>query len=384
MYDFEKPNYKENNIINLMSSISNNFGKKHKYNELKALDSRELSKYDNIVLIVIDGLGYNYLKTQKDSFLYKHLKTKLSTTFLAATTCANTAFQVGYPPQQHGLTGWTMYLKETKSIVKILPFTNYDNDEQVSENNLIIDNILEIESYHKDFKSDCYTIIEKEKSKRKFINYVASNTKIIPTETDIHVLPELKDLINQKSKNRRYIHAYLDEFDSIQHISGVGTPKTNLFFETIDNQIRELSKNIKNTKTKLIITSDHGMIDYDKDSQIFIENIVGLEECLSIPITGEPRVRNCYVKPNKVDKFLKIVKNKLSKYCWCIKGEDIINDNFYGLGTPNPKLFDRVGDYILIMRDNYVLFDSTSNIQKATHGAFNEDERFVPLVTLDL
>ena len=41
MYDFEKPNYKENNIINLMSSISNNFGKKHKYNELKALDARK-------------------------------------------------------------------------------------------------------------------------------------------------------------------------------------------------------------------------------------------------------------------------------------------------------------------------------------------------------
>jgi hypothetical protein len=36
----------------------------------------------------------------------------------------------------------------------------------------------------------------------------------------------------------------------------------------------------------------------------------------------------------------------------------LINDNFYGLGEVNKKLFDRVGDYVLIMKDNYVLRDT--------------------------
>ena len=112
MYKFTLPNYKENNIVNLMSSISSSFGKKHQYKQLESLGSEKLNNFENVVLIVIDGLGYNYLKKQKNSFLFKHLHSKLTTTFLSTTACANTVFQVGYPPQQHALTGWTINLKE--------------------------------------------------------------------------------------------------------------------------------------------------------------------------------------------------------------------------------------------------------------------------------
>ena len=55
--------------------------------------------------------------------MFKHLKSKLTTTFLSTTACANTALQVGYPPQQHGLTGWTINLKEVGGITQVLPFT---------------------------------------------------------------------------------------------------------------------------------------------------------------------------------------------------------------------------------------------------------------------
>ena len=61
MYDFILPDYKGTSIVNLMSSISNNFGKKHSYTNLKSLPSTEISKSKNVVLIVIDGLDYNYL-----------------------------------------------------------------------------------------------------------------------------------------------------------------------------------------------------------------------------------------------------------------------------------------------------------------------------------
>jgi len=81
-----------------MSSISNSFGKKHDYRELNLLDSKELKKFKNVVLIVIDGLGYNYLKKQENSFLLNNLKTSLTSTFLSTTACANTSFSVGYPP----------------------------------------------------------------------------------------------------------------------------------------------------------------------------------------------------------------------------------------------------------------------------------------------
>jgi hypothetical protein len=56
MYEFNTPNYSKGNIVNLMSSISNSFGKDHSYNQLECLNDEDLNKFDNIALIVVDGL----------------------------------------------------------------------------------------------------------------------------------------------------------------------------------------------------------------------------------------------------------------------------------------------------------------------------------------
>lgn len=389
MYEFTLPNYKEDNIINLMSSISNSFWKEHDYNQLKYLNDNNLNDFDNIVLIVIDWLGYNYLKKQKSSFLFKHLNSKLTTTFLSTTACANTAFQVGYPPQQHALTWWTINLKEVGWITQVLPFTPRFGWKTLSENNFNINKIMDIESFHKGFNGKCFTIIEKNKSKRDFIKYVAKGTKIISAKTHKDIFIKLEELIKNKSKGRRFIHAYMDEFDSIQHYHGLDGKKTGMLFVDIDEQIKVLSESVKGTNTKLIVVSDHGLIDLTKESEIWIEDIPGLEDCLTIPITGEPRVRDCFVRPSKVNDFKKIIETKMSKYCWCFEWTQLIEDNFYGLGKPNKKLFDRVGDYVLIMKENYVLRDKLANhehqekSEKASHGAFSDDEMLVPLITID-
>lgn len=383
MYEFDVPDYSKNNIVNLMSSISNSFWKKHDYNQLESLNSDVLKNFDNIVLIVVDGLGYNYLKTQQESFLYKNIHWKLNTTFLSTTVSANTVFQVWYPPQQHGLTGWTMNLKETGWITQILPFTLKSWWEVLSKNNYDISDIIDIESFHEGFDSDSFTILSEEKSKRDFIKYTAKNTEIIGTKKYQDTFEELSILINTKSEKRKFIHVYMDEFDSIQHNHWIGTTKTNNLFNDIDNRIQKVSESIQGTNTKLIIVADHGLLNIPKKSEIWLKNILWLEECLTVSITGEPRVRDCFVRPGKVKDFEKIIKTQMSKYCWCFKWEELINNNFYGLGKPNKKLFDRVWDYVLIMKKDYVLKNNNDHTEKWSHGAFSDDEMFVPLIVVD-
>lgn len=113
----------------------------------------------------------------------------------------------------------------------------------------------------------------------------------------------------------------MDEFDSIQHHHGVDDIKTSKLFTQIDNKIIALSESIKDTNTKLIVVFDHGLINVTKESEIRVEDIPDLADCLTIPITGESRVRNCFVRPRKVEEFEKIIADKISTYCWCFKGE---------------------------------------------------------------
>lgn len=389
MYPFKLPEYKRGSIINLMSSISNSFGKKHKYAEIPALSSKELKKFKNIVLIVIDGLGYNYLKKQKNSFLLENLNSSMTSTFLSTTACANTAFLVGYPPQQHALTGWDINLKEIGAITTILPFFPMFGGEPLAESGFEMNKIMDIKSFHKGFKGKCFTLIDKNIAYSPFSNYVSKDTKIIPTQTYKNTFTKLKKLIKKKSLKKRFIHIYVPELDHFAHKEGVGSKEVKKIFLDLDKRIKNLAKSVKRTNTKLIVVADHGLIDSTKTTEIWVENIKGLKDCLTIPLTGEARVRNCYVRPRKVKDFEKIVKTKMSKYCWCFKGEKLIKDNLYGLGKPNKRLFDRVGDYVLIMKKNYILRDKLANYEKPKgphkghHGGVSSDEMIVPLILIN-
>jgi len=389
MYNFILPDYKGKSIVNLMSSIANNFGKKHKYKELDYLSSSELEKFKNIVLIVIDGLGYNYLVRHNDSFLFNNLRSSITSTFLSTTACANTVFSVGYPAQQHAITAWNVNLKEVGAIVTVLPFHTRYKSECLTKYNFDINQIMDIEPFHKGFNAKCFTLIDKKFVDSSFTRYISQGTNIIPISSYKNAFVKLKKLIKRKSSNRRFIHTYLPEFDSLIHKNGVKSKVVEDLFFDLDKRVRKLVNAIKGTNTRVIVVSDHGLIDCPKKSIIWVEDIKGMKECLTIPLTGESRVRNCYVRPSKVKDFEKIVKNKLSKYCWCFKGEKLIKDNLYGLGKPNKRLFDRIGDYVLIMKKNYALKDKLSNHKKtdkpllAKHGGVSSDEMFIPLILID-
>jgi predicted AlkP superfamily pyrophosphatase or phosphodiesterase len=386
MSDFILPDYKGNNIVNLMSSISYNFGKRHYYVEHKFLSSKELRKFKNIVMIVVDGLGYNYLNGKKDSFLFKNIRSKTTSTFLSTTACANTVFSIGYPPQQHALTGWDINLKEVGAVSTILPFIPIYGGEDLSKSGFKMKNILDTPSFHKGFNCKCYTLIDKKLSGSSFTSYISRDSEIVPTKNYKNTFTKLKEVVSQKCDKRRFIHAYIYELDSLSHKKGFDSPNVAFIFQDIDRRITEFSKFLKGTNTGLIVISDHGFINISPKTEIWVEDIDGLKECLTVTLAGEPRTRDCFVRPSKVKQFESIVKNKMDEYCWCFKGEELIQKNFYGLGKPNKKLFDRVGDYVLIMKKNYILRERLANYQKpekfhkGKHGGVSENEMFVPLI----
>ena len=79
----ELPNYNGGSIVNLMNSIAQGFGSKTKYKPLKILPPSKLKNYKNIVLIVIDGMGFEYLKEKnKKSIFLENLVGCMTSVFL--------------------------------------------------------------------------------------------------------------------------------------------------------------------------------------------------------------------------------------------------------------------------------------------------------------
>lgn len=375
----ELPNY-QNSIVNLMSSISRALGKKSEYPELKILPSSELKRYKNIVLLVLDGVGYEYLKN-KNSVLTQNCVGKITSVFPPTTASAITTFATGKAPQQHAFTGWFVYLKELGIVSKILPFSPRAGGPSFTKQKIKVKDVLDVKSLPKKTKGNSYTIVPKEIASSDFTK---ANAKRIRSYTNLNGLfAQIKKTIKADS-SKKYIYAYWPEFDSLSHHYGINSKRTERHFKEINKKLMAFLKKIKQTNTILIITADHGLIDTPKERIIKLENHPLLKECLTLPFCGDARTVYCYVHPNKAKQFESYVKNRLNKFCWLYQSEELVNKHFFGLFKPNPKLKERIGDYTLIMKENYVFLDQIlgeeRNVHVGNHGGTSKEEMIVPLI----
>ena len=145
-----KPDFNGNNIVNLMSSISSHFGLINKYKELNLLSSKKIKEKKNIVLLMVDGLGYdsvlyfaNKNPSEFKSILLKNLKGSITSIFPSTTSAGVTSFATGLAPLNHGFLGWYMHCKEFGGAVSLLSLKNRD------KSNIKLDQIEIIKSTQK-------------------------------------------------------------------------------------------------------------------------------------------------------------------------------------------------------------------------------------------
>lgn len=379
------PNYKDGSIVNLMSSIKKSFGGKSLYQPLNNFDDSSISN-KNVVLLVIDGLGYEYLeKYGKESFLYKNLKGKMTSVFPATTASAMTSFATGVAPQQHALTGWFMYLKEMGMTSIILPFTSRAGEFKFWEKNINYEDIYEQKSFFEDLKANSFSIKHKSYSESKYSLLTSKGAKTLGHSNLNGFFRQINKALN--NNGRKFILAYWAKFDSICHREGTDSKKALEHFKELDKKISTLAKSLKDKNTTVIVTADHGLINTEEKERVLkLENYPKLADTLSMPLSGEPRVVYCYVQPSKVKEFESYIKTNFKNYCVMYKSEELIKKGFFGLFEPHRKLKNRIGDHTLIMKENYIIKDlllgENQNIFIGNHGGVSKEEMFVPLIII--
>lgn len=371
------PDY-NNSIVNLSGSVLDAFGATSLYHPLPEL--HDLNQSQNVILLIIDGLGSEYLKKYgRESFLSQYLIKELTSVFPSTTASAVISLETGVAPQQHGITGWFMFLKEMGCLSAILPFRpRYGGNAFI--NDIKKDKIYTEKSVADKINTDAYVVYPKEIASRKEYR---KDKKIKSYTTLQGMFSQIKRCINV-SEERKYIYAYWGNFDEICHESGCASIKAKHHFQELDNKIASFVKSLKSRNTSLLVTADHGLIDTKESQTIYLQNHPTLYNTLTMPLCGEPRVAYCYVHPSKHQQFEEYVKNELRQYCIMYKSADLLNSNVFGLYEPHPMLIERIGDYILIMKENYIIKDWLITEERffntGNHGGVSKDEMIVPLI----
>src|SRR5256885_767436 len=123
--DFMLPNYSGCSLVILVASIVQARGGKPRHPVLDALPAAELSEAENIVLVIIDGMGDGYLRRRgAGGELARRRRTSITSVFPSTTASAITTSYTGCTPLEHGLTGWFTYFGEAGCVGAPLPFTS--------------------------------------------------------------------------------------------------------------------------------------------------------------------------------------------------------------------------------------------------------------------
>jgi len=229
-----------------------------------------------------------------------------------------------------------------------------------------------------------YTITHKDYINSAYNKYIGKDSRGVPYKTLAGFFKQIRKTVSCNSK-RKYIYAYWGGLDSACHKHGVESTEAKKHFRELDKRIKLLIKHLKNTNATVIITADHGLIDTKEENKIIrLENHPKMQSCLELPLSGDPRTAYCYVKKSKTKPFESYVKKEFSKVCWLHRSSDLINKNYFGLHKPSKNLSKRVGNYTLIMKDNYIIKDFVQGEEEkifiGNHGGISREEMFVPLI----
>lgn len=382
------PNYKDGSILNLMSSIGGALGWKSKYGQLKNFPSSELKGSKNIVLIVFDGLGYEFLqKYGKGTVLKGNLKGKITSIFPSVTSNANTSFFLGVPAADHGITGWHTYIKELGMIVIGLPYVSRAGWISMGDV-LDIKKVFNFEPFANKIKSNPYVIIDKNLVNSDFSQAAFGKAKRIGCKSIPDHFNKIKKIIKSNNK-KKYIHTYWPKHDSLCHEHGTKSKKVLRHFKEFDKELGKFLKSIKGTNTTVILTADHGMIDVAKNRIVDLKNHPKLRDTLLMSLCGDFRHAYCYVKKGHEKEFERYVKTKLKHACELHKSIDLVKKGYFGPFKPCKQFFERIGDYTIIMKKNYGIYDrlegqkqKTSDYNIGDHGGLSQEEMYVPLVVV--
>jgi len=379
------PDYRGNGIVNLMSSIISAYGHDSKYYpHLTTLPPVMLQEAQSVVLLVIDGLGYDYLmRYGTGSTLQKHLQDAITSVAPPTTTTAISTFLTGLAPQQHGLTGWYTYFREMGSVLAVLPFKIRGSGIALGTAGINAEALFGHVPVFNYLNERSYSISPEWIANSDF-NRAHLGCAELVTYREVE---QCFTVIVQKVRahnDRKYIYAYWPGFDSLAHEHGIGSNIVRNHFSELDACFTQLLADLTDTDTLVIVTADHGFVDVPPEGIIQLENHPELKDCLYVPLCGEPRLAYAYVRVEQRQAFEQYIYEYLDSAIQLYPSEELRERNLYGLGEVHPELASRTGDYTLIMKEGYVFKDQIPGEGPFTmlgyHGGLSAQEMHVPLI----
>lgn len=392
------PDYKNLSILNLNSIIGKVFDIKSLLPPKMSIESTDFSNINKVVLFIVDGLGYRFLKNRLSSShtLFSNVKEgyvmPITSTFPSTTSTALTSIFTTLEPVEHGIIGYTMYMKSFGLIIDMLTFNPVygwlPNESIMQEFGIEKDPwITKVFGEGIDVRIFTrYSTIDSGLSKIIYRGQKV-NTYVLATDLIVNLKKALE------SSNQTLMIAYYPGYDTISHLYGPFSEEAETEFMFFENLIRKylcekLDSKIR-AETLFILTSDHGQAY--TENIFFIKDMTKIFEQLILPPAGDSRATFLFTKQGKVDELKSLLQNELKGFK-VLNSQELLDKGFYG--TPKNikekvRVEERIGDLTIFAVGNDALLYPYSErdrerAKRGSHGGLSLDEMLVPLALFKL
>jgi predicted AlkP superfamily pyrophosphatase or phosphodiesterase len=372
-----RPDYSGNGFVNLVASLAEARGGTPRHPPLKALPAAELRAAHNMVFMIVDGLGDNYLRASgTGGNIARHRRGAISAVFPSTTATAITASFTGATPLEHGLTGWFTYFPEAGCVGAPLPFVRRGERKALGVPpariftapplfDTLADRVIVV-SWDAIIEST-YNVFHCGRAERR----AYANLEGFVEQTVAAV---------KSGPQRKLVYAYWPDFDRLSHLHGVGSAEVRAHFGALDAAIGEILARLAGTDTLLVLTADHGFVDVPAEEVVDLP--AALSAQLRFPLCGERRIAFCHVQDEK--RFLADARAFFGERADVRPSRELAEEGWFGSGRPQPHFAQRIGDVALLMRGRGAVKDwvpgESRHLHIGDHGGTSEDEMSIPLV----
>lgn len=380
------PDYTGGSLLNLMASIEAACGGPGRgYAPLRAPPAG-FGSARHLVLLLVDGLGDALLrKAAAGAFLRAHQQGQLTSVCPSTTASAVTTVLTGVAPAAHGLTGWHLYAGEVEEVIAPLPLWIRGQRHPHAQAERWCKRVFIDDPLADRLTRECHVVSPWFICDSPYNRHHAGRAERWPYRGLDGLFDTLESVLRARDSSS-YTYAYYGEIDRLGHEYGIDSGEVAADLARLDAAIAAFAQRIRGLDVEVVITADHGFLDNPPGRQIHLVDHPKLAQTLSRPLCGERRLAYAYVNPGERERFARHLAEAVGEAVCPVPADAALEAGWFGPGPRHPRLAERVGDWVLVPREPWVIIDQVPgerpHDQVGVHGGLSPAEMAIPLIYL--
>jgi len=323
---------------------------------------------DQVVLLVLDGLGWEQLKERPGLAPTMNAMAggPITTVAPSTTAAALTTITVGAPPAAHGVVGYRLRVDGDR-VLNVLRWKTGDRDARATIPPEAFQPLLPFGA------TKAPVVTRADVAESGFTRAHMAGARMYGWRMPSTIVATVAALL---ADGERFVYAYYDGVDKVAHEFGFG-PVYDAEVVAADRMVSDLV-DVLPAGAVLLVVSDHGQVDVGDRVVALDPQVAGLTTMLS----GEGRFRWLHAKPGAADRLAEATHRLYDDVAWVRTRAAAIADGWFG-GPLAPEVADRLGDVVIAPREPIAVLDPSDpgeQWMRCRHGSLTPAEMLVPLL----